>query len=106
MAEDYYEKGKINTDSKITAPAMVMVPISESMLDRILFNDVVERILGHDVNTQEEMDKIVKIFTAVHSVIEKDDELANYMLPGDITADNREEFRKFHNKVMDTLEEC
>ncbi|RLC73897.1 MAG: hypothetical protein DRI61_17630 [Chloroflexi bacterium] len=46
----------------IKGPAWIMVPLSESMVDRAVFNGIMRKILGKEFcETQEEFERVVRI---------------------------------------------
>ena len=77
----------------IKGPAHLIVPISESLDDKYMFNDLVDHYIGHNVSTQEELDIIIKKVDEFIKCVMK--HFTMEMLSGD-----REVLRAFHKKVI------
>ena len=86
-----------------TGPASIIVPISEDLVTRFLFNDIVDRVFERNVQTQEELLQIDEIMSDFFSMLESSPDLANTSLPAP-SPETREEFRKFHTKVLDQMD--
>lgn len=78
----------------LKGPAYIMVLLSESWTDRALFNDVVEKLYGRDVETLEELKRAYDIMIALEECIIQDEELAERL----ISPDN---IHEFHREVID-----
>ena len=82
----------------IEGPAHLIVPISEDLCDRYMFNDLVDHYIGHNVATPEELELIIKKRDEFLECVEE--HFAMEML-----GEDREELRTFHKKVIAKMDE-
>jgi len=87
---------------KIPARAILIVPISESLPDRFLFNDIVEIVLGKGryVESEQDLWKVEPVFWEFFKHLEECKECAIIHLPNPEDPKNREEYFRFHLKVL------
>jgi hypothetical protein len=87
----------------IEGPAWIVVPISEDIPTRWLFNDIVDHVQDHDVATEEELLFINSIMEEFFDYISNNEEASSTLLPEPVES-NREEFREFHKKILSLME--
>ena len=83
----------------VKGPAWIMVPLSESLPDRLLFNEVVSRLYGRDVETEEELETAYDIVMDLEEKILSDPEFSETLV-------SEEELHQFHQRVIERYWGC
>ena len=82
-------------------PAYIIVPLSESMSDRLLFNDLVDFTEGgRTLTTKEELMRIWDLQANLYEFM-RTDSIGQTPLPDPWEPENREIFRKFHKELYE-----
>jgi len=87
---------------KIPARAMLIVPISESLPDRFLFNDIVEIVLGKGryVESEQDLWKVEPVYWKFFDHLEECKECASTPLPNPENPENRQAYFRFHLRAL------
>ena len=93
------EKAKLDCKG----PAYIVVPISEDICTRWLFNDIVDHVQDHNVKDQDELIFVNEVMNQFFDYLANNPDAAATMLPSP-TEDTRQEFRDFHKGVLERME--
>ena len=94
------EKAKLDC----TGPAYIIVPISEDVCTRWLFNDIVDHVQDHNVKDQDELIFVNDVMNQFFDYLVEHSEAAATLLPQPIES-NRQEFKDFHKSVLTNMEQ-
>lgn len=97
LTEGMYEPLKFKGEG----PAYIIVPLSESMSDRLLFNDLVDFTEeGRILTTKDELMKIWDLQADLYELM-ANDSIGEVLLPDPWNPKHREVFRKFHKELYE-----